>query len=143
MPSTIQIVTLFVSLAAVPLDISCRRIPNRLTACGFASVLLAASIDAGSGGCVRAVGTGLFCAALPLGIHIIAPVAIGGGDVKLCLVIGAGLGLAGLGVLVMASLLALLWVCSRNIRQPELIRKSEVPFAPFLAAGAFTSVLAV
>src|SRR6201996_389065 len=67
-------------------DIRQRRLPNWLTLPGFAVILLAA---AGSGhGPAAALGAGLL-AAVYLLVHAVAPTAMGAGDVKLALGLGA------------------------------------------------------
>jgi leader peptidase (prepilin peptidase) / N-methyltransferase len=67
-------------------DIRQRRLPNWLTLSGFAVIMLVA---AGSGrGPAAALGAGLL-AAVYLLVHTVAPAAMGAGDVKLALGLGA------------------------------------------------------
>ena len=67
-------------------DMRQRRLPNWLTVPGFAVIMLAA---AGSGrGPAAALGASLL-AAVYLVIHAVAPAAMGAGDVKLALGLGA------------------------------------------------------
>ncbi|MFZ0905037.1 MAG: A24 family peptidase [Mycobacterium sp.] len=67
-------------------DIRQRRLPNWLTLPGFAVIMLVA---AGLGrGPAAALGAGLLAAAYLL-VHAVAPTAMGAGDVKLALGLGA------------------------------------------------------
>jgi leader peptidase (prepilin peptidase) / N-methyltransferase len=73
-------------------DIRRRRLPNWLTLPGFAVIMLVA---AGSGhGPAAALGAGLL-AAVYLLAHVAAPAAMGAGDVKLALGLGALTGCLG------------------------------------------------
>ncbi|MBV8860476.1 MAG: prepilin peptidase [Mycobacterium sp.] len=67
-------------------DVGQRRLPNWLTLPGFVAIM---AIAAGSGhGRAAAVGAGLL-AAVYLLAHVAAPAAMGAGDVKLALGLGA------------------------------------------------------
>ena len=82
-------------------DIRQRRLPNRLTLPGFAVIMLAA---VGSGhGPAAALGAGLL-AAVYLLVHAAAPAAMGAGDVKLALGLGALTGCFGGGAWLLAAI---------------------------------------
>ena len=67
-------------------DVRQRRLPNRLTLPGFAVIMLVASCS--GHGCAAALGAGLL-AVVYLLVHLAAPTAMGAGDVKLALGLGA------------------------------------------------------
>jgi leader peptidase (prepilin peptidase)/N-methyltransferase len=82
-------------------DIRRRRLPNWLTLPGFAVIMLVA---AGSGrGPAAALGAGLL-AAVYLLVHAVAPAAMGAGDVKLALGLGALTGCFGGDVWLLAAI---------------------------------------
>jgi leader peptidase (prepilin peptidase) / N-methyltransferase len=82
-------------------DIRQRRLPNWLTLPGFAMIMLVA---AGSGhGRAAALGAGLL-AAMYLLVHAAVPAAMGAGDVKLALGLGALTGCFGGGVWLLAAI---------------------------------------
>ncbi len=82
-------------------DVRQRRLPNRLTLPGFAAVMLVA---AGSGhGPAAALGAGLL-AVVYLLVHAAAPTALGAGDVKLALGLGALTGCFGGDVWLLAAI---------------------------------------
>jgi len=88
-------------LALTGYDIRRRRLPNRLTLSGFAVIMLVA---AGSGhGPAAALGAGLL-AAVYLLVHLVAPAAMGAGDVKLALGLGALTGCFGADVWLLAAI---------------------------------------
>ncbi|MGB8210637.1 MAG: A24 family peptidase [Mycobacterium sp.] len=82
-------------------DVRQRRLPNRLTLPGFAVIMLVA---AGSGhGSAAALGAGLL-AVVYLLVHAAAPTAMGAGDVKLALGLGALTGCFGGDVWLLAAI---------------------------------------
>jgi leader peptidase (prepilin peptidase) / N-methyltransferase len=82
-------------------DVRQRRLPNRLTLPGFAVIMLVA---AGSGhGPAAALGAGLL-AVVYLMVHAAAPTAMGAGDVKLALGLGALTGCFGGDVWLLAAI---------------------------------------
>src|SRR5689334_6092865 len=82
-------------------DIRERRLPNALTLPGAVAVLVVAGL-AGCGGPALLGGLGLF--AVYLVVHLIAPRAMGAGDVKLALGVGALTGAFGVDVWILAAL---------------------------------------
>ncbi len=95
-------------------DIRQRRLPNRLTLPGAAVILIGAAL-AGRG--VAALLGGLTLAAVYLAVHLVAPTAMGGGDVKLAVGVGGLSGcfgvqawfLAALGAPLLTAAVGLLW----------------------------------
>jgi leader peptidase (prepilin peptidase)/N-methyltransferase len=82
-------------------DIRQRRLPNRLTVPGFAVIMLVA---AGSGhGAAAALGAAALTAVYLL-MHLLAPTAMGAGDVKLALGLGALTGCFGADVWFLAAI---------------------------------------
>lgn len=84
-------------------DIRERRLPNFLTLPGAAVILVAAAL---SGDGVAAVAGGAALAGAYLIVHLLAPAAMGGGDVKLAIGLGALTGAFGVDVWVLAALTA-------------------------------------
>lgn len=114
-------------------DIRERRLPNVLTLPGAAAVLIVASAM-GRGAPALLGAAGLF--AVYLAVHLLAPGAMGAGDVKLALGVGALTGsfgpaawaLSALG----ASLLTAMWAVVAVIRRAE----SGVPHGPSMCIAA-------
>lgn len=82
-------------------DIAARRLPNWLTLPG-AAVIVAAAVVADRG--VPALAGGSALAAVYLVVHLTSPSAMGGGDVKLALALGALTGRFGVEVWLLAAL---------------------------------------
>jgi leader peptidase (prepilin peptidase)/N-methyltransferase len=82
-------------------DVRQCRLPNRLTLPGFAAVMLVA---AGSGhGLAAALGAAALTTVYLL-VHLLAPTAMGAGDVKLALGVGALTGCFGVDVWLLAAI---------------------------------------
>jgi leader peptidase (prepilin peptidase) / N-methyltransferase len=120
-------------------DIRERRLPNWLTLPG-AVVVLAVAAAAGRG--VPAVLGAVGLAGLYLVVHLVAPAAMGAGDVKLAMGVGALTGAFGYDVWVLAAisapLLTAIWALVALSRRSS----STVPHGPSmciatLAASAF------
>ncbi|WP_165449745.1 prepilin peptidase [Krasilnikovia cinnamomea] len=127
-------------LAAV--DIRVRRLPNMLTAAWaggvFAGLGLAALVEHRGGDWVRAALAGVGVAVLFAVIAALRPGALGWGDVKAAVAVGAVLGWLGwaalyAGVFVAFALAAgyAIVLLARGGR-----RQDSLPFGPFLVAGA-------
>ncbi|BBZ14162.1 prepilin peptidase [Mycobacterium branderi] len=82
-------------------DVRRRRLPNWLTLPGAAAILLAATL-AGRG--LPALAGALALAAVYLAVHWVSPAAMGAGDVKLALGVGALTGWFGVDVWLLAAL---------------------------------------
>ena len=108
-------------------DIRERRLPNWLTIPG-AAVVLAMATAAGRG--VPALLGAIGLAGLYLAVHLIAPAAMGAGDVKLAVGLGGLTGAFGFDVWALAALAAPLltavWACRAIIRRSG----STVPHGP-------------
>ena len=84
-------------------DVRQRRLPNWLTLPGFAAVVL---IAVGSGHGAAAAGGSAALTAVYLLVHLVAPTAMGAGDVKLALGLGALTGCFGVDVWMLAAFAA-------------------------------------
>lgn len=114
-------------------DIRERRLPNRLTLPGAAAALLIAAM-AGRGWPALVGALGLF--GLYLLVHLLFPAAMGAGDVKLALGVGALTGAFGVDVWLLAALaaplLTALWALVAVTRRAELV----VPHGPSMCLSA-------
>jgi leader peptidase (prepilin peptidase)/N-methyltransferase len=129
---------LLVWLAAI--DLECRLIPNRIVVPAAAAVLAVAfTLDASRGveHAVAAAGVGgsLLLAAL------LRPGALGMGDVKLGLLLGALLGADVLGALTIGFVLVAAVGLLVVAREGRTALKRQLPLAPFLAVGAIATLL--
>lgn len=119
--------------AAAATDWRTRRVPNVLVAVALVPALVAVVVFDDRIPLLTSVALGMGAMALPLLIvHLVAPAAMGFGDVKLAVALGAGLGvlepkLAVLALAVASGLTLVVAVCSR---------RSVMPFAPGLVIGA-------
>jgi leader peptidase (prepilin peptidase)/N-methyltransferase len=113
-------------------DIRERRLPNYLTLPGAAVVLFGAAA-AGHGVAAALGAAALF--AVYLVVHLLAPAAMGAGDVKLALGVGALTGAFGVDVWAVAALTAPLltaaWAIAAVIRRVE----STVPHGPSMCVA--------
>jgi leader peptidase (prepilin peptidase) / N-methyltransferase len=121
-------------------DVRERRLPNWLTLPGGV-VVLAVSAAAGRG--VPAVLGAVGLAGLYLVVHLVAPAAMGAGDVKLAVGVGGLTGSFGFDVWALAALgapvLTAVWACLALVR-----RQPTVPHGPSMCiATLVASVLAV
>lgn len=120
-------------------DIRERRLPNRLTLPGAAAVLLLATMS-GRGWPALAGALALF--GLYLAVHLLSPAAMGAGDVKLALGVGALTGAFGADVWVLAAMgapvLTVLWATATVVRRAGRV----VPHGPSmcLTAAAATAL---
>ena len=112
-------------------DIRERRLPNWLTLPGAVAVLAVATA-AGRG--VPAVLGAVGLAGLYLVVHLIAPAAMGAGDVKLAVGVGALTGAFGYDVWLLAAigapLLTAVWACLALVR-----RQPTVPHGPSMCVA--------
>lgn len=122
-------------------DIRVRRLPNHLTVTG-AAVILAAAACTGRG-VPAIVGAGVLFGVY-LTVHLVSPVAMGAGDVKLAAGLGALTGSFGADVWLLAALtaplLTAMWAVVMLVRRAG----STVPHGPSMCvASAFALALAV
>jgi leader peptidase (prepilin peptidase)/N-methyltransferase len=149
-PGLVLAAACWLGLCAVPLafiDAAVQRLPDLLTGAalaGTAALLLAAAADGGSWPVlVRAVLGGLALSGFYLLLALISPAGMGLGDVKAAAGLGlmlawlgwpalAGGGFAGLGFAAVYGVALL--ASGRGSR------KQQIPFGPFLIAGAFLAI---
>ncbi|MGV9774241.1 prepilin peptidase [Streptosporangium sp. NPDC003464] len=139
-----------VAVALVFVDAAVHRLPDRLTLAaylGTAALLTVTAVLAGRfDDLFRAGLGGLALAAFYLALFLVNPAGMGLGDVKLAAVLGTALGWAGWETLVAGAFLGfvaggLYGVALMVLRRAG--RKSEIPFGPFMVAGAFAALLTV
>ncbi len=129
------------ALALCRSDIRDLRLPNQLTL-GGAAAILAAALCCGRG--VGAVCGALALASVYLAVHLAAPAALGGGDVKLALGVGALTGALGAGVWILAALAAPLGTAAIGLSRAATGRCAPIPHGPsMLVASLSAAALAV
>jgi leader peptidase (prepilin peptidase)/N-methyltransferase len=128
-----------VVLVLAAIDIERRIVPNRIVIPAAGAILvaqIAVSPDRALEWTAAALGAALFLL-LPL---LVYPSGMGMGDVKLALLLGAGLGWAVVPAFVLALLAAFLVALVALARGGLAARKTALPFAPFLALGALVAL---
>ncbi|WP_285033627.1 A24 family peptidase [Mycolicibacterium sp. lyk4-40-TYG-92] len=118
-------------------DLRERRLPNRLTLPGAAVILLAAVV-LGRGLAALAGATAL--GALYLLIHLVSPKAMGGGDVKLALGLGALTGMFGADIWVLAAIGAPLLTAVYAVVVLLRRRGRTVPHGPSMCLASAAAV---
>lgn len=122
-------------------DIAHRRLPNALTLPGAAAILLAAVLT--GRGLPALIGAAAL-AAVYLLVHLAAPAAMGAGDVKLAIGLGALTGCFGVEVWLLAALGAPLLTAVWSVLALLGRRGPTVPHGPAMcAASAAAAALAV
>jgi leader peptidase (prepilin peptidase)/N-methyltransferase len=126
-------------------DLRQRRLPNALTLPGAAVVLVVAAI-AGRGAGALAGALALFIGYLA--VHLIAPAAMGAGDVKLAIGIGAVTGAFGIDAWVLAAVtapvLTALWgVALRGRGASDATGELTVPHGPSMCLATVAAVALV
>ncbi|BBX44394.1 A24 family peptidase [Mycobacterium cookii] len=118
-------------------DVRHRRLPNWLTLPGFAVVLLIAS--ASGRGAAAALGAAALSTVYLL-VHLASPTAMGGGDVKLALGLGALTGCFGADVWLLAALGAPLLTAAAAV--VAVLRRSgpSVPHGPSMCLACVVAV---
>jgi leader peptidase (prepilin peptidase) / N-methyltransferase len=118
-------------------DLRQRRLPNRLTLPGFAAVMLVA---AGSGhGLAAALGAAALTTVYLL-VHLLAPTAMGAGDVKLALGLGALTGCFGADVWLLAAIAAPLLTAVVGIVARLGWSAKTVPHGPSMCVASAAAV---
>jgi leader peptidase (prepilin peptidase)/N-methyltransferase len=122
-------------------DLERRIIPNRIVLPATAIVLVA--------NVVVSPGRSLdfILAALAVGLVFLIPALInpslmGMGDVKLMMLLGAGLGWGAVGAVIVAFVAMFPFALATLIRGGVAARKASLPFGPFLALGGLVLLLA-
>jgi leader peptidase (prepilin peptidase)/N-methyltransferase len=124
-------------------DVTQRRLPNALTLPGAVVVLIAAAL-AGRG--VPALLGALALTALYLGVHLAAPMAMGAGDVKLAIGVGALTGVFGIDAWVLAAIAAPLLTALWGIVAVVRARGTgaiTVPHGPSMCVATLAAVALV
>ena len=121
------------------IDIERRIVPNKIVLPVTAVVLVAQMVvhpDHRPEYVVATVGAGLFLL-LPL---LIYPAGMGLGDVKLALLLGAGLGAGVVMAFVVGLLAGFVAAVVILVKQGSAARKTAIPFVPFLAFGGLVAL---
>ena len=122
-------------------DIRERRLPNWLTMPGAAIIIAAAAVQ--GRGVAAVVGAGALFAVYAV-VHLVSPRAMGAGDVKLAIGIGALTGTFAVDVWVLAALGAPLLTAGWAVVAAGLRAESTVPHGPSMClAAAAAAALAV
>jgi leader peptidase (prepilin peptidase)/N-methyltransferase len=131
----------FVAVLAVVsvFDLEQGIIPNRIVL-PAAAVVLAARIALSSGRTVEWLVAAGGAAGFLLLAHLVYPAGMGLGDVKLALLLGAGLGKLVVVALLLGSLAAALVGVFMIVRGGASARKQTIPFGPYLALGAVAAL---
>jgi leader peptidase (prepilin peptidase) / N-methyltransferase len=143
---------LVLALVLVPMtliDLRLRKIPTRLVypPAAVVAVLLAgaALVDGDPKRLLRALGGGLIASALMWLLVIVYPAGMGDGDARLCLLLGLGLGWFGwihlayglMAGFVIGSVVGIGYALTSGQG-----RKTQLPFGPWLGAGALLVIFA-
>jgi leader peptidase (prepilin peptidase)/N-methyltransferase len=119
------------AVAATATDVLAGRLPDRLTLPAL-PVALALLAPLGPVAVAQALGGAALLGGAHVVVHLAAPSALGGGDVKLAAVLGAPLGAASLGAVVLLPVLA----AGVLLAAATVCRRRRVPFGPALLAAA-------
>ena len=146
LPAYLVLAGALIALSAI--DLEHYLLPNRiLYPVDAATIVLLAVASAGEhdwGAFVRAALAGAIAFAIFFAIHIVSPRGMGFGDVRLALLLGFALGWLGWGEVAGGLFAGFVYgavVGVALIAVKVRGRKQQIPFGPFLAAGAMTFVL--
>jgi leader peptidase (prepilin peptidase)/N-methyltransferase len=137
-PVVVFVISVLVVISRV--DLERRIIPNRIVLPAWIAVLLAHLAIHPAHWLeflVASFGAGLFF----LVVALVYPAGLGMGDVKLALLIGAALGWAVVGALLLGTLSAGLFGAILLFKEGSSARKRAIQLGPFLAAGAIVILL--
>jgi leader peptidase (prepilin peptidase)/N-methyltransferase len=126
-----------VAIAAI--DVEHRIVPNRIVLPAAGIVALGNTVTAPS---VHWIVGGLGASAFLLAAALAYPRGLGMGDVKLALLLGAGVGWSVTVALMVAMISALVPAVFLLARHGQAARKMALPFAPFLALGGVVALFA-
>lgn len=128
-----------VMVPAAVIDIEQRRIPDEFVLASLVALVVALSFGPADVGSWAATAGGSLTMAVPvLVVHLVSPNAMGFGDVKASVVLGAAVGTVDWRLGMVALCLAALAGGAAGL----LRRRRTIPFGPFLVFGAWTVVLA-
>jgi len=122
-------------------DLERRIIPNRIVLPATAIVLVA-NVAVSSGRSLDFVLATLAVGLVFLIPALINPSLMGMGDVKLMMLLGAGLGWGAVGAVIVAFVAMFPFALATLIRGGVAARKASLPFGPFLALGGLVLLLA-
>lgn len=122
------------------IDAESHRLPNRIVL-PSAAFVLAARLVTEPAHWQAWLGASLAAFACFLVLALIVPAAIGMGDVKLMLLLGAALGAAVLPALVLGVLAGGIGAVFVLIREGRGAHRKAIPYGPFLAFGAIALML--
>jgi leader peptidase (prepilin peptidase) / N-methyltransferase len=137
-PVVVFVISVLVVISRI--DLERRIIPNRIVLPAWIAVLLAHLAIHPAHWLeflVASFGAGLFF----LVVALVYPAGLGMGDVKLALLIGAALGWAVVGALLLGTLSAGVFGAILLFKEGSSARKRAIPLGPFLAAGAIVVLL--
>jgi leader peptidase (prepilin peptidase)/N-methyltransferase len=151
-PGLVLAAACWLTLCAVPLafiDAAVRRLPDVLTGAAFAGTALLLLAAAAAGGnwhvLARAVLGGIALAGFFLVLALISPSGMGMGDVKAAAGLGTMLAWRGWSALVVGGFAGFLLAAvygTALLVSGRATRKQQIPFGPFMIAGAFLVILA-
>jgi leader peptidase (prepilin peptidase)/N-methyltransferase len=136
-----------IGVVQAAVDLAIKRLPDPLVLASYGAGLvllgLAAAVSGDAAPLLRAVLGMVALFGLYLGLALINPRGLGFGDVKLAGVLGLYLGWLGWAVLVtgalagflLVAIVALVLLAARRVS-----RSSELPFGPFMLAGALLAI---
>ncbi|MGH3157989.1 MAG: prepilin peptidase [Streptosporangiaceae bacterium] len=153
-PGLVLAALCLLAVCAIPLafvDLATRRLPDLLTGPAYLSVvafLLLAAASAATGGdwsrLGRALLGGLAFAGFCLMLFVISPGGIGPGDIKLAASLGTALAWFGWPALFAGALAGFVLGAGYGVALlvgGHASRKAQIPFGPFMIAGAFLVML--
>jgi leader peptidase (prepilin peptidase)/N-methyltransferase len=146
LPAFLYLGAIGVALAMIDLDV--KRLPNAIVlpsyVVGLALLAVAALVDTELPDLLRAVLGMAALFAVYFALAMVYPAGMGFGDVKLAGVLGLYLGWLGWAEVVTGGFLGFLFgglVGGVLMAVRRAGRKSQIPFGPFMLAGAFTAIL--
>jgi leader peptidase (prepilin peptidase)/N-methyltransferase len=150
-PALVLAAACWLALCAVPLafiDIAVQRLPDPLTASGYAGTALLLLVAAAASGhwhaLARAALGGIALAGFCLMLALISPSGMGMGDVKAAASLGTMLAWRSWTSVIAAGLAGFLFAAAFGIAlliSRRATRKQQIPFGPFMITGAFLIVL--
>ena len=124
--------------ALVAIDLAEHRIPNRIV---LPASLACAALLAAEGVHPGQLAAGLAVVVVLLAMSLVWPASFGMGDVKLALLLVAGLGKVGVAALILGLAMAALFGGLLLLRYGPSASSRSLPLAPFLSSGAVAVVL--
>lgn len=132
--------TLAVLTVLSAVDLEHRILPNVVVLPAFA-VVLVMQLAFHPGDALQWIGAAVAAAGFLAAPRLVSRQSVGMGDVKLGLLLGAALGWGVFGAIVIGCLAIVPVALVLLARGQEKVRKTHVPFGPFLALGALVTFL--